>query len=223
MVNYKIFVINLKRDKSKKDLFISNNKDILLDFEIIDAVDGKSLDLSSTGYDKDKAYRYLGREMTSGEVGCYLSHMEIYQRVVDEGLSHALILEDDVKIVDRDIHSLINEMVNKKYWDLLFLYKRGKNRFLLDGVPLGKVGKYKYHIGTRTVWGTPAYVVTNNAAKKLLKFKRDIFVPIDMLGRTWRDRFLNMYYLTPDIIEEDKSLSVLEADRSVLVKKSLRR
>jgi len=217
MNNIKIFVVNLKRDKYKKDLFIENNSSILGDFEFIEAVDGKKLSLVDAGYDKNKALRRLGREMSAGEVGCYLSHMMIYQKIINEDIAYALVLEDDVKVLDKDICSLVSEVVNKNLWDLFFLYKRGKNRFLIDGVPLGRIGKYIYHIGTRTVWGTAAYVVTNTAARKLLRYHHDIYVPIDMLGRTWRDRFLNMYYVAPDTIHEAKELSALEKERRVLV------
>ena len=40
---------------------------------------------------------YHHRQMTMGEVGCFLSHYRIWERMVKENLTEVLILEDDIR------------------------------------------------------------------------------------------------------------------------------
>lgn len=70
---------------------------------IIDAVEGSVL--SSDQQDRVLADRPIFRPrypfpLNAGELGCFLSHRSAWQQIVDEGLDAALILEDDVALVD---------------------------------------------------------------------------------------------------------------------------
>lgn len=66
-------------------------------YEFVEAVDGSVLDLSALErYQEDVATRANGERMLPGEVACALSHIGIYERMLDEGMSHCLILEDDI-------------------------------------------------------------------------------------------------------------------------------
>lgn len=40
------------------------------------------------------------RELTKGAVGCYLSHLKIYNKIVEQNIPYAIIFEDDCKFVD---------------------------------------------------------------------------------------------------------------------------
>ncbi|WP_170228278.1 glycosyltransferase family 25 protein [Denitratisoma oestradiolicum] len=66
---------------------------------IVPAVDGRALDAVTLAriYDAEAARRWE-RELTPGEIGCALSHLAVYERVVAENLPWALVLEDDALI-----------------------------------------------------------------------------------------------------------------------------
>ncbi|KAJ2559190.1 hypothetical protein EV175_000452 [Coemansia sp. RSA 1933] len=80
-------------------------------------------------FDASKA-NALGRAngyATNGtHLACYLSHLGIYKRMVEEGIETALVLEDDVDM-EMDLkqkHMLIMDQVRKSYrgdWDMLYL------------------------------------------------------------------------------------------------------
>jgi len=94
-----IFVVNLKKDREKKEFIIALCKKYGLQIEFIDAVDGRNLSRANIldVYSKEEAIKNIGRELSSGEIGCALSHKKIYKKMLDENINQALILEDDVE------------------------------------------------------------------------------------------------------------------------------
>ena len=96
----KSFVINLKRDTKKRESFLKSNSKYLPGLEVREAVDGRTinhLQLLKKGLDTNKHWRdpLLERTLTHGEVGCFLSHLELWDEC-SRGEEHYLILEDDV-------------------------------------------------------------------------------------------------------------------------------
>lgn len=65
---------------------------------------------------------YHKRPMTLGEVGCFLSHYNIWKRIVDEELNQVLVLEDDIRFdaffKTRAVYT-INQARKIAGWDLL--------------------------------------------------------------------------------------------------------
>lgn len=39
-------------------------------------------------------------ELISGAIGCYLSHIRIYKKIVEDNIPYAIIFEDDVRFLD---------------------------------------------------------------------------------------------------------------------------
>ena len=100
------YVINLKRQKEKLRLFKERNSKYLPGLEVVEAVDGRTIDhkkLLKMGFDTDKHWRdpILKRTITHGEIGCFLSHYKLWQKCA-EGEEHFLIFEDDV-VVEREL------------------------------------------------------------------------------------------------------------------------
>ena len=95
------FLINLKDSKER----LSRMQDILgrldIDFERIEAVNGKAMDPAKVleiQYPlNDLYYRTrFTRLLSPGEVGCYLSHIACWKRLVNSNEQWALIMEDDI-------------------------------------------------------------------------------------------------------------------------------
>ena len=68
-----------------------------LEYDVFPAVRGNDLsqDELARHYDDKRFNRYEGRSVSSGELGCALSHIGIYKKIVRDDIPHALILEDD--------------------------------------------------------------------------------------------------------------------------------
>ena len=120
----KIFVVNLERCKEKNKRMRDRLGNI--NYKMTKAVDGKNLtreklinmDMDILKYWKDP---YSGRNITWGEVGCTLSHCNIYKECLRDGISNAIILEDDILIPPDFEKKLIEimlylEMDQKSYY-----------------------------------------------------------------------------------------------------------
>lgn len=97
----KTYIINLEQSTDRKEYMRRQMKKLpQLNYEFIPAVDGRKMngkELSSSFDMKGSMYHY-GRELMKGEVGCTLSHIRCYQKIVEENDACALILEDDIEV-----------------------------------------------------------------------------------------------------------------------------
>lgn len=172
--NMKIYIVNLEKDVERKASIKAQLDDLNLDYEFISAVYGKNLsqeEISRLSPDFEKT------SLTLPELGCALSHINIYKRIVENNDSVALILEDDIKI-NRDIIDII------KY------ISENNNSNKANVIILGKVNEYidhfkkrinkKYSIATAIdSSGTYCYCVNTLAAKKLLQFLQPVWLVAD--------------------------------------------
>lgn len=97
----KIFLINLKKDTERLNRILQQfEKFNITNFEIVEAVYGKKLNqlqLNSC-YDSKVASRIV-RELSLSEIGCALSHIEVYHRIIKEN-KRCLVIEDDIILSD---------------------------------------------------------------------------------------------------------------------------
>ena len=99
------FIISLPKDKLRREHLEAQLRQTTVPFTVIEAVNGAALpsDALAAAYDPGKAVRRFNRELSKGEIGCALSHVSIYRRMVEEYIPMALILEDDAHILDPDL------------------------------------------------------------------------------------------------------------------------
>jgi glycosyl transferase family 25 len=182
-----VFVINLAKDAERRSAMQHRLNAIGLRFTFFEAINGKDLtEEDCEFYDAGRRRRYFGRDMTPGELGVLLSHSHIYEKIVQENIETALVLEDDVVFEDDFLDVLRALLTTKTRWDIIrFLgsekiYRLGCRKI----EPL--VGKYWLARLPGTHGGAHGYLVTLRAAKVLLEHTRRSWVPIDTLqGRCW--------------------------------------
>lgn len=81
----KVFVINLARSTERRTSIEQHLSRLNLDYEIVEAVDGSQLSYS----DIMRETRPLNYALSCGEIGCALSHINIYRKMVAKKyLSH---------------------------------------------------------------------------------------------------------------------------------------
>ncbi|CAD7286476.1 glycosyltransferase family 25 protein [Campylobacter suis] len=217
----KIFVINLKKDIEKKEKFIKTFEPIGLDYEFIEGIYGRGLsedELRKSVYDYDNCF------ITKGEVGCALSHLKIYQKIVDENIPYALILEDDT-VFNSEFRNYLNILQvflqTKQNYELVCLMYM-VNSFKNFNIKINKeITLYKFVAGT----GTYGYIITNAAAKKMLKANTPLILEADCWLQFYKLCGLNIYGLNKNIIETsdiDGTNSSIEKERVTLGKKKSR-
>ncbi len=150
-------------------------------FVRVPAVDGQLL--SQDDIDRVYVPRPADVPLTKGEVGCFLSHRICFERIAADTDSYAVILEDDIHL-SGDFAAIVAD----SGWipagtDLVKLetsYKYGSpveiDRY---GVPVGD-GR-RCHRLHGWVSGSGAYVVSRDAALRLLDMTARFDRPIDVL------------------------------------------
>lgn len=100
-VSVRGFVIHLGRATARKTTVETLIKAAPCPTEIFDAVDGAALDpkvLYADVVRRSHINPTYPFELSKGEVACYMSHRAIWQKMIDEDIEAALVLEDDAVI-----------------------------------------------------------------------------------------------------------------------------
>ena len=168
----KIFVINLARRPDRLDQISQDLQNHGLTFERVDAIDAKS-DPVMKKFRRPFFKLLLGkRTYGDGPLANYLSFRKIWQKMVDENIEQALILEDDAKIVNWDKRFLELD-ITQLGLDILRLGARNNPTTLnnLTNVqPAITIEGRK--LVTGELWGNFATIFTLSAAKKYLHHKK---------------------------------------------------
>lgn len=174
-----IFVVSLARATDRRAAMARHLQDMGLSFEITDAVDGRAL--SKTELDKLMNCAE-GVSLSPGDVGCYLSHINIYRQMVDRNIPLALVLEDDASL-SPSFAPLLRDGLKNVDFDICFV----------DSWFVGIEGRIYYDPNDRLdlgagfsacrfappPHGTHAYLITNAAARTRLSLALPIVESID--------------------------------------------
>lgn len=214
MKKWNIYLINLARSNERLKACARQFEAFDLPFERIDAVDGD--DLSNT--DMDALYNFsqsaYHKHLTSGEIGCYLSHIRVWQKIVDEQLDYAVVLEDDVILQDNIQQGLAVIESIEQPWDIIKLAEVPIKRKVIRQYA---VNNFSLVIYNKLPSGTCAQVVSLAGAKKLLALSGKIARPIDIELQYWWNINLSTFGLKPYIVEAN------EAEKSEINRRQARR
>ena len=103
------FVINLDGSDERLSLITENLTSLNIPFERVPAVDGRRFDVHALPeYNDRRAKTRYGRTLNGGEIGCFKSHIKCLQKMIDDDLPFALIIEDDMQAPD-DFSQVLQE------------------------------------------------------------------------------------------------------------------
>lgn len=192
-------MINLDTDRARLDWMTPQLQAAGLDWERVAAVRGDAVPeaLRSWFFEPGATASPV---LLPGEVGCYASHLLIMRRVVEEGLPHALVLEDDVELKPH-LRGVLDQAGDlPEGWHIVRLSGLVKTavahvRPLGDGVELVRY--------SRVPLGTGAYLISNAGARRFLERPSVRRRPIDAdLRRVWECR-MRTYGVAPSPVEQD--------------------
>uniref|UniRef100_A0A8C2EHT1 procollagen galactosyltransferase n=1 Tax=Cyprinus carpio TaxID=7962 RepID=A0A8C2EHT1_CYPCA len=169
-----VFMINLKRRADRRERMLRALREQEIDCKIIAAVDGKAMNISeihAMGIHMLPGYSdpYHGRPLTRGELGCFLSHYNIWKEIVDRGLKTSLVLEDDLRFeifFKRRLQNLMSEVESEGLdWDLIYI---GRKRMQVDRREKA-VPNIRNLVEADYSYWTLGYMMSLQGAKKLLE------------------------------------------------------
>ena len=211
----KAFVINLEKNTERMASIDRQLRQLGLVYERISAVYGKDL---SVGERREvfSAFRWwcaMGRPVAPAEIGCALSHYDIYRRMTeDESLQYCCILEDDIAL-SQEFNSTIKEV--ERWIDPM------KPQVVILNDHQNAYGGLSAGIH-RSPGGTCAdgYVLTRVAARNLLDANLPIIVPCDTWGRWVRQGRIELYHAVPAVVRQMQDVfgSMTSENRSDVLK-----
>ncbi len=201
-----IIVINLLRDVDKKNHIIKILEPLNLPYEFFEAVDGKQLSEAEINkvYDSKTAKKIWGRDLTNGEIGCSLSHIGIYKKMLANNVQQAIILEDDA-VITTGFLKLIKQIQHfPNDWGLILLgYNTAEYDFKIKQIKLHNLLNYYLFQSISQFSGTHGYLINQKGAKKLLAANQKIYTSIDTLVGDYK--ILNHYAVYPKVVKVDSS------------------
>jgi GR25 family glycosyltransferase involved in LPS biosynthesis len=172
------FIISLDKNKERQDYLkkevypkLTNYfKCAAFDAELDDAneiLKENNIFLTDTFYDK----------CSEGQLGCFLSHFQLWKYIIKSNIDLAIVLEDDVKIYNnfnKNIDTIYENLPVKFDYVHLFIHPDKQNIQYLEG----KDGDI---IPAEDNFGTVAYMISLRGAKRLVKLTEllKIQAPVD--------------------------------------------
>lgn len=199
----KIFVINLARDIQRREYMENHLKELGLYAEFVQAVDGRDLCAADRkAYNRSKALRVYGGDMIDAEIGCYLSHYRLLQRIIAENIPYALILEDDVALFPALMPTVQAFLKKDMAFDIVRLETlRGKvkepqsKKFL--GQRLHDFDQASLYRLDTHVLGFGVYLISQAGAQRLVSYGKEMFMPIDQTADRFWDNDIVPYVFRP--------------------------
>ncbi|XP_058805518.1 glycosyltransferase 25 family member [Phymastichus coffea] len=213
-----VYMINLVRRPERRRRMLTCFNELGISVEIVDAVDGRTLNeslLNAWNIKMMPSYEdpYHKRPMTMGEVGCFLSHYIVWNRIVEDEHSNALVLEDDVRFEPyfrQKVQYILQELEKfQSDYDLVYV---GRKRMQKDSETRVEGSKYLVYAGY-SYW-TVGYLLSAKGAKKLIDAKPlENLVPVDeylpiMYNQHPRDDWKGYY--------ENRNLIALSAEPLII-------
>lgn len=160
-----VWMINLDRDADRRAAMETQLRAMELPFIRFAAIYGKDHIETLSEHADARAYaRNMGSPIIPGKMGCYASHVAVWEAFLESGHSVALILEDDVVFHDDFLESLDLALDHADKWDTLrFNCIRAKLP-----VRQGKIGKYDLNAYIGPFTGNAAYLLKKDVARRIL-------------------------------------------------------
>lgn len=165
-----VFVINLMRRPTKLRRVLSQLHKFGISATVVDAIDGDAFtsqqevaDVGAFTLPNYRGHKNTLPHLTTGQLGCFMSHYTIWDYMVEKNIPSALILEDDFDLQEDFIRRLGENLEEARYedWNLMYLGRSPTE---------GDSRRASRHLAEPgyTLW-TVAYIFRLDAAKALVE------------------------------------------------------
>lgn len=163
-----------------------------LSFERVPAFDGRGLRIDQfPDYDAEAALCYMGRPLSGGEIGCYLSHLDCARRFLATRAPLGIVFEDDLKLVPgfaEGLDRLLACLAGLAAWDLVNI---GANKHKIYTTLAGFEAKGRAYTLTQAHYfpmTTAGLIWSRAGAIRFVEEHDRIWTPIDNYLRHWQTR-----------------------------------
>lgn len=229
MCKLPVYIVSLKNSERQLDI----GKRILnVNYDVIEAIYGK--DLGETYLETINSQNWVieryKRSLTYGEIGCALSHLKIYKKMLEEDIPWAIIFEDDIS-VKHDFYDALMQKIDA--FDSNNIYILGAQEGLAcndyvifsknDSIILNEKIIFRKTIDSeRYIYRTAAYLISKKVAENILNFTENRFCLADDWSCFEKSNLFKDLYVS-DFVSHPLELgqqSLLELERKKNIKKN---
>ena len=209
----KVHVINMDGSKGRMKSIEGQCRRENISFTRFPAVNGGDLSLDDIeGRVSKDSYMYKNLEGNRGELGCALSHMNIWQDNAIRNTNMFIVVEDDVVFGDK-FNQKLNKYLAKAPADWDVIYLGGSN---IRGKKVNELF-IQPKLGLKGNLGTYAMLINKGGCTKLIAQTTPLHKSIDHQLKEVFNKSLKVYYANPPLITHDNEL---DSDRRILNKTS---
>lgn len=173
---YETLVITLHNDLARQAAMRQQLTAMGMEFRFFDAVNGRTLIEFPPQYNRKKRLRNFGFDMSPGEIGCFLSHRNIWQYAAQANKT-VLVLEDDAQLAPDLVQSLDFSLRYALEWDLVRLCgARAKPNISFE---FARQGHHVLVEELKDPCLSTGYLLRPGGARKLLQASSHFFIPVD--------------------------------------------
>ncbi len=219
-MKFKIFVINLDSSVDRLKSMQAQCDRLGLKFERISAVRGCDLSAGekSQVYSLEHNLKKYDKVLNDGEIGCYLSHIKCWEKLIAEELDYALVLEDD-GILTEELPLFIKKLAKSfQHWDYILLSHGSKVKPVIDSLDMGDGLWLQKALKLNST--TTGQFISLQGAQKLVTSALPISRPVDMDIQHWFEKSLRCFVVNPfPVLSGDFSSDITTVGDRRFVKK----
>jgi len=122
--DYPVYVINRSKDTERIDRFSASCRKWGITYERVEAINCADPGFNFTPYEAEIAETFYGKtQFLRGAVGCFLSHVKAWRKIVEANISGAIICEDDARFLGPIPHKIADYNFPNDS-DLIYLNQR---------------------------------------------------------------------------------------------------
>ena len=204
-----VHVINMDSSKGRMKSIEDQCHRENISFTRFPAVNGGNLSLGDIeGRVSKDSYMYKNLEGNRGELGCALSHMNLWRDNAIQNTNMFIVVEDDVVFGDK-----FNQKLNKYLakapddWDVIYL--GGSN---IRGKKVNELF-IQPKLGIKGNLGTYAMLINKDGCNKLIAQTTPLHKSIDHQLKEAFNKSIKVYYVNPPLVTHDNGL---DSDRRIL-------
>ena len=206
---FDMYVITLGKQERIENIK-NQEKKINNKIEIFDAVNGLKLDINylqnnNILVNQNTLSENYNHKM--GEIGCYLSHLNIYKKIKKNNKKRYTIIFEDDFLINSD--NLIDEVkkaidvLNSKNIDFDFLFLGNLN----DNHGENISDNLYYIDNNNNLYGTHGYIINNKNIDKIIDNLNKIIKPIDnSIQDLSYDKVFNTIVIYPNLVNQESQL-----------------
>ena len=199
----KCVVINLERAPDRRERIAEQFDTLGIEFEFFVGIDGHELPKEDYNRYGDAQSGLVNWEHPNvpGMLGAWISHRQVWQNALVEGLEMVAVFEDDVTLgpnIERALNAVEAAVQDSLVFDIIFLDNRRPYRPFVTLTELD----HEFSIGLirHGNIGASGYIITRNAIEHLLRKYPRMPVAIDQLMHAGWQNNLQTFTMRPQVV-----------------------